>query len=87
MHCVGLARIGDAVAEYQQIVALEEFFKARIDGASKKVILRDTLLKHVRELKDCLRQCLQRLFVLRIAAAFGRIHRHARLLMKHKHFL
>ena len=70
LHCVGLARIGDAVAENQQIVALEELFKAWIDGAAKKVILRDVLLKQVGELKDSLRQRLQHLLVLRIAASF-----------------
>ena len=55
LHSIGLSRIGDTIAKYEKIVALEELFKTGINGAAKKIILGDALLKHVRKLKDCLR--------------------------------
>ena len=67
LHGVGLARVGNAIAEDQQVVAFEEVLEAGVDGALEEVLLADVVLKDVGELEDGLRQVLEGLLVLGVA--------------------
>lgn len=54
VHGVCFARVGNAVAENEQIIAGKEALEARIDGREEEVFLRDLRLKDVREMEALL---------------------------------
>ena len=54
LHGVGLTRVGNAIAEYKQVVTFEEALEARVDSSFEEVLLVDGGLEDVGELEDCL---------------------------------